>query len=58
METFPSFNKLIEDSIIAHWDNDALTDFKGATLQYHDVARKMEKLHIMFSNSGIQKETK
>lgn len=58
METFPSFNKLIEDSIIAHWDNDALTDFKGATLQYHDVARKMEKLHIMFSNSGIQKGDK
>ena len=36
----PSFNALIEQSIITNWDKDALTDFKGATLQYHDVARK------------------
>ena len=41
-------------SIISNWDSDALTDFKGATLQYHDVARKIEKLHIMFENSGVQ----
>ena len=49
----PSFNALIEKSIIDHWDMDALTDYKGATLQYHDVARKIEKLHIMFENSGV-----
>ena len=49
-----SFNELIEKSIISNWDSDALTDFKGATLQYHDVARKIEKLHIMFENSGVQ----
>lgn len=48
-----SFNELIEKSIISNWDSDALTDFKGATLQYHDVARKIEKLHIMFENSGV-----
>ena len=33
----PSFNALIQKSIIDHWDMDALTDYKGATLQYHDV---------------------
>ena len=49
-----SFNSLIEKSIVSNWDSDALTDFKGATLQYHDVARKIEKLHIMFENSGVQ----
>ena len=49
----PSFNALIEKSIIDNWDKDALTDFKGATLQYHDVARKIEKLHIMFESSGV-----
>lgn len=49
----PSFNALIQKSIIDHWDMDALTDYKGATLQYHDVARKIEKLHIMFANSGV-----
>lgn len=54
----PSFNALIEKSIIDHWDMDALTDYKGATLQYHDVARKIEKLHIMFKNSGVVKGDK
>jgi len=49
-----SFNGIIEKSIIDNWDLDALTDYKGVTLQYHDVARKIEKLHIMFENSGVQ----
>ena len=53
MERNPSFNFLIEQSIIKNWDQDALTDYKGATLQFHDVARKIEKLHIMFENSGL-----
>lgn len=50
----PSFVKLIEASLVKNWDRDALTDFKGATLQYHDVARKIEKLHILFDNSGVK----
>lgn len=54
----PSFNQYIENSIIKNWEKDALTDYKGATLQYHDVARKIEKLHIMFENSGIVKGDK
>lgn len=54
MESIPSFNSLIEKSIISHWDMDALTDYKGITLQYKDVARKIEKLHILFENSGIE----
>ena len=54
----PSFNELIQKSIIDNWDKDALTDFKGATLQYHDVARKIEKLHIMFESSGVVKGDK
>lgn len=58
MNTIPSFNSLIEKSIIDHWDRDALTDYKGKTLQYHDVARKIEKLHIMFEASGVRKGDK
>jgi long-chain acyl-CoA synthetase len=58
MEKIPSFNNLIEESIIQNWDADALTDYKGQTLQFHDVARKIEKLHILFENSGIQKGDK
>ena len=58
MDSIPSFNAIIERSIIDNWDLDALTDFKGATLQYHDVARKIEKLHILFENSGVVKGDK
>ena len=54
MESTPSFIALIQECITTHWDLDALTDYKGATLQYHDVARKIEKLHIMFENSGVK----
>lgn len=58
MEKIPSFNACIQKSIVDHWDLDALTDFKGQTLQYHDVARKIEKLHILFENSGVVKGDK
>ena len=58
METTPSFCELIQKSIVSHWDGDALTDYQGATLQYHDVARKIEKLHILFENCGIRKGDK
>lgn len=58
MEQIPSFNELIEKSIIDHWHKDALTDFKGAVLQYHDVARKIAKLHIMFESSGVKRGDK
>ena len=58
MEQLPSFNALIQKSIIDNWDRDALTDYKGQTLQFHDVARKIEKVHILFENSGIQKGDK
>ena len=55
MNDIPSFNSFIEQSIKDNWLLDALTDYKGATLQYHDVARKIEKLHIMMDAAGIQK---
>ena len=58
MNTVESFNSYIEKSIKENWDRDALTDYKGATLQYHDVARKIEKLHILFENSGVVKGDK
>ena len=55
MNDIPSFNSLISQSIKENWLLDALTDYKGTTLQYHDVARKIEKLHIMMEAAGIQK---
>ncbi len=53
-----SFLKYIEDSIKNYWDRPALTDFKGATSSYKDVARKIEKLHLLFEHSGIRKGDK
>ena len=58
MESIPSFNSYIEKSIKEHWHRDALTDYRAGTLQYHDVARKIEKLHILFENSGVEKGDK
>ncbi len=55
MDNQSSFNLLIQQAIVDNWQRDALTDYKGGTLQYHDVARKIEKLHIMFESSGIGK---
>ena len=49
-----SFNKYIHDAITRHWDNDALTDYQGQTLQFHDVARKIEKLHILYEHCGVK----
>lgn len=53
-----SFIAYIENSIKNNWNREALTDYNGATLQYKDVARKIEKLHIIFRESGIRKGDK
>ena len=58
MEQFSSFNAYIQKAIIENWDQDALTDYQGITLQFHDVARKIEKIHILFENSGVLKGDK
>ncbi|MBR6285410.1 MAG: AMP-binding protein, partial [Bacteroidaceae bacterium] len=58
MEQIPSFISYIERSVKENWNLDALTDYNGETLQYKDVARKIEKLHIIFSEAGIQKGDK
>lgn len=55
MNDIPSFNSYIVKTIKENWLLDALTDYKGTTLQYHDVARKIEKLHIMMEAAGIEK---
>ena len=52
------FLQLIEDSIKKNWDLDALTDYNGATLQYKDVARKIEKVHIFLEEAGVKKGDK
>ena len=58
MKTFSSFNAYIQRAIVENWDQDALTDYQGITLQFHDVARKIEKLHILFENSDVKQGDK
>ena len=58
MENQDSFIQLVEQSIRKNWNLDALTDYKGASLQYRDVARKIEKMHILFEHAGIKKGDK
>ncbi len=58
METYTDFVDLIAESLKTNWNLDALTDYQGITLQYKDVARKIEKLHILFENAGVAKGDK
>lgn len=58
MELEQSFIALIEQSIKTNWYLNALTDYKGITLQYRDVARKIEKIHILLENAVIEKGDK
>ena len=55
MKTYTDFVGLIAESLKNNWDLDALTDYQGVTLQYKDVARKIEKLHILFENAGVER---
>ena len=52
---FESVNKIIERSIRDYWELPSISNYKGATLFYKDVARKMETLHILFEECGVQK---
>jgi len=56
MET--SLNKLFENCFKEHWDLPALSNYKGETLHYKDLARRIEKLHIVFEECGLNKGDK
>ncbi|MGM9857037.1 MAG: AMP-binding protein [Candidatus Limisoma sp.] len=51
-------NEILENSIRKNWEELALTDFGGISLQYRDIARKIAKLHLLFKHAGINKEEK
>lgn len=51
-------NKILEKSIREHWEELALTDFNGISLQYRDIARKVAKLHLLFEQAGIKEGDK
>ena len=53
-----SFNAYIENSIRDNWELTALSDFKGVSYSYKDIARKIEKMHILMEAAGIKKGDK
>ena len=52
------FLGLIENSIKEHWDLPAFSDYNGHTFHYKDVARRIEKFHIILEHAGIKKGDK
>ncbi|MBR6732084.1 MAG: AMP-binding protein [Bacteroidales bacterium] len=52
---FTSVNKIFENAFKKNWDRPAISNYQGVTLHFRDVARRMEKLHIMFEECGLQK---
>jgi len=49
-----SFLYYIEHSIKTHWTHQALSDYKGASYTYKDVARLIARFHILFEEGGIR----
>ena len=55
---FTSVNKIYQESFRKNWDRPAISNYQGMTLHYRDVARRIEKMHIMFEGCGLQKGDK
>ena len=53
MET-KSFNACVQETIQKYWDRDGLSDYGVQTFQCKDVARIIEKLHIILEASGVR----
>jgi len=55
---FTSVNKIFQESFKKNWDRPAISNYQGVTLHYRDVARRIEKMHIMFEECGLAKGDK
>ena len=55
---FKSVNKIYQEAFKKHWDRPAISNYQGITLHYRDVARRIEKMHIMFEECGLGKGDK
>lgn len=53
-----SFNEALAQSVKTNWNHNCMSDYGETTFQYKDVARNIEKLHILFEKVGIQKGEK
>ena len=55
---FTSVNKIFEESFKKNWLRPAISNYQGETLHFRDLARRIEKLHIMFEECGLEKGDK
>ena len=55
---FKSVNKIYQEAFQKNWDRPAISNYQGITLHYRDVARRIEKMHIMFEGCGLNKGDK
>ena len=46
--------KYLEESIRTNWDSTALSDYKGETYSYSQIAQIISDLHVFFDKVGIQ----
>lgn len=53
-----SFNEALAQSVKNNWNRNSMSDYGEITFQYKDVARIIEKLHIIFEKTGIKKGDK
>ena len=55
MEHFLSY---VENSVKANWSRMALSNYGANTYTYADVAKEIERMHVLFDKCGIQKGDK
>ena len=55
---FTSVNKIFQEAFQKYWDRPAISNYQGMTLHYRDVARRIEKMHIMFEGCGLNRGDK
>ncbi len=55
---YKSVNKTFEQSFRKNWDCLALSNYRGTTIFYRDLAERIAKLHILFEHCGLAKGDK
>lgn len=52
------FIKKLEETIKSCWEKSALNDYKSKAITYGELARKIEKLHIVWRTAGLKEGEK
>ena len=50
--------KMYEDSFRRHWDNIALSDFRGERITYGELAKRVARVHILLEGAGVKRGDK